>query len=109
MLIDFGSAAPLLPPSPTGSQQISESYCLVPCGTCDYIAPEILEAAEQALVLAEIEDSSSYLLSPALRYGREIDWWSYGAMLYELSFGIAPFFSDDIKQTYQNIVQHEVC
>ena len=52
LLIDFGSAAPLLPPNVDGSQS---KYCLVPCGTCDYISPEILLAHENALLALENE------------------------------------------------------
>ena len=53
LLIDFGSAAPLLP-------------CLVPCGTCDYISPEILLAHENALLALEMNDASA---SPCLFEG----------------------------------------
>ncbi|PPQ76943.1 hypothetical protein CVT24_009032 [Panaeolus cyanescens] len=84
LLIDFGSAAPLLPPNSDGSQLLPKRYCLVPCGTCDYISPEILQAHEQALVEMEMEDEDEG--SPHLNgskkeeegYGVETDWWSLG-------------------------------
>lgn len=41
-------------------------------------------------------------------YGCETDWWSLGAVIYELAVGVAPFFASDIKQTYSLIVDHEV-
>ena len=30
-------------------------------------------------------------------YGKEVDWWILGAMLYELAYGVAPFFANDIR------------
>jgi hypothetical protein len=60
-LIDFGSAAPLLPPSPSGVQLILQNYCLLPGGTCDYVSPEILACHEAALVAIELEVSVSQL------------------------------------------------
>ncbi|KZV74598.1 kinase-like protein [Peniophora sp. CONT] len=112
-LIDFGSAAPLLPPDSDGIRLVPREHCMVPCGTCDYIAPEILQAHEAALVAYEMTDedletsTDRAMASGARSYGVEVDWWSMGAMLYEMAFGAAPFFANDIRSTYQKIVDHK--
>ncbi|KAJ6482534.1 kinase-like protein [Mycena sanguinolenta] len=111
LLIDFGSAAPLVGPA----RRVPKRHCLVPCGTCDYIAPEILQAHEQALVELEMEFSMmskdggarDEREEEADGYGFEVDWWSTGAMLYEMVYGVAPFFATDIRKTYLRIVEHE--
>jgi serine/threonine protein kinase len=37
-------------------------------------------------------------------YGVETDWWSTGAMIYEMTYGVAPFFARDIRSTYLKIM-----
>ncbi|KAH7106333.1 kinase-like domain-containing protein [Auriculariales sp. MPI-PUGE-AT-0066] len=108
-LIDFGSAAKLLPPARDGVQLVPKRECLVPCGTCDYISPEVLGAHEEALVECETDDRDDTVqYDPNVGgYGKETDWWSFGAMFYELAFGIAPFYAKDVRRTYTKIIDHE--
>lgn len=60
--------------------------CLWPVGTPDYIAPEVLEAHEDALVRAEEEewdnlDQADDEDERRPGYGFEVDWWSLGVMI----------------------------
>lgn len=52
-------------------------------GTPDYIAPEVLLKKG---------------------YGMECDWWSLGAIMYEMLVGYPPFYSDDPLTTCRKIV-----
>ncbi|CAK9149995.1 unnamed protein product [Ilex paraguariensis] len=52
-------------------------------GTPDYIAPEVLQKKG---------------------YAMECDWWSLGAIMYEMLVGYPPFYSDDPMSTCRKIV-----
>lgn len=52
-------------------------------GTPDYIAPEVLTKTG---------------------YGMECDWWSLGAIMYEMMVGYPPFYSEDPLSTCRKIV-----
>ncbi|TGZ56257.1 hypothetical protein CRM22_010186 [Opisthorchis felineus] len=57
------------------------------CGTPDYIAPEILRYQP---------------------YGKSVDWWSYGILLYEMIAGQPPFEGEDEDDLFANILQRNV-
>ncbi len=41
-------------------------------------------------------------------YDASVDWWSAGAMVYELIYGVAPFWAEEVGVTYQRIMNSEV-
>lgn len=53
------------------------------CGTPEYIAPEII-------------------LSKG--YGKAVDWWSFGVLLFEMDAGYPPFTSSDPMKVYERII-----
>ena len=55
-------------------------------GTAYYVAPEVLSKKG---------------------YGKEIDWWSAGAIFYEMLVGYAPFCSKDTKTVCKKILNFE--
>ena len=41
-------------------------------------------------------------------YDWGVDWWSFGATLFEMATGQAPFWARTVEQTYRKISNHEV-
>ncbi|XP_014215424.1 protein kinase C, brain isozyme isoform X1 [Copidosoma floridanum] len=57
------------------------------CGTPDYIAPEII------------------LYQP---YGKSVDWWAYGVLLYEMLVGQPPFDGEDEEELFAAITDQNI-
>uniref|UniRef100_H2Y5U9 Protein kinase domain-containing protein n=1 Tax=Ciona savignyi TaxID=51511 RepID=H2Y5U9_CIOSA len=53
------------------------------CGTPEYLAPEVLKKQP---------------------YTKAVDWWCLGAVLYEMLYGLPPFYSRDTHEMYENIL-----
>ena len=51
-------------------------------GTADYVAPEVFEERG---------------------YGKEVDWWSLGVIMFEMLAGFPPFYADDAGTTCHKI------
>ncbi|KAN0061284.1 hypothetical protein ACQY0O_006130 [Thecaphora frezii] len=131
-LCDFSSAAPFsrfqVPEPSRGGERmwtrkVHRFYCSLPTGTCDYLSPELLEAEEERIARRQLSfQSFDETDAPWTRprqtearvediepgaYGPEMDWWSFGIVLYEMRYGILPFFSDQMQATYELIRNHQ--
>ncbi|KAM3136779.1 hypothetical protein pb186bvf_011038 [Paramecium bursaria] len=58
------------------------------CGTPEYLAPEIL--------------------TTKTGYDKTCDWWSFGALLYEMLVGAPPFYSENKKEMIRKILTQQI-
>ncbi|KAF8314482.1 kinase-like protein, partial [Clavulina sp. PMI_390] len=84
VLTDFGLSKEF--PRPT-SKNPSKDYTSTFCGTAEYLAPEVIQG---------------------LPYSYEVDWWSFGTMLYEMLSGITPFWANNHSDMYVRVLSDEL-
>ena len=56
-------------------------------GTTEYLAPEVLKQKG---------------------YGKEVDWWSLGVLIFEMLTGCPPFYSKNRQMTFRMILSAEL-
>ena len=59
------------------------------CGTPEYLSPEFLTKKKEG-------------------YGRSVDWWALGVLIYEMLVGETPFVADTPCETYRRIIRGEI-
>ncbi|WAR62533.1 hypothetical protein PtB15_15B118 [Puccinia triticina] len=118
LLSDFATAAPLVRNPLSALLHVPPAYRVVIVGTCDYIAPEVLQAHLSQTIATLSHSAATTALGPAhpdghpdadagASYGPEIDLWSFGVSLFELVYSRLPFFCPSINDTYAKIVAHQ--
>jgi RAC serine/threonine-protein kinase len=78
-LTDFGLSKEGISSSSSGANSF--------CGTPEYLAPEILNRQG---------------------HGRAVDWWSLGALTYEMLTGLPPFYCQDRDRLFEKIKKSEL-
>jgi protein-serine/threonine kinase len=75
-LCDFGLSKPDL-----SNDQLTNTFC----GTTEYLAPEVL-----------LDEKG---------YGKHVDFWSLGVLLFEMCCGWSPFYAEQTQEMYRLICE----
>jgi serum/glucocorticoid-regulated kinase 2 len=64
-------------------QNVTKDDAKTICGTPEYFAPEVVSR---------------------LKYGKQVDWWSLGCIIFEMITGLPPFYSENRQDLFVGII-----
>jgi serine/threonine protein kinase len=82
------------------------------CGTPEYfgtatLLPPLASNGSFLILVHHVLDAAPELLG-GKGYGKEVDWWSFGTLLYEMLTGQPPFVNDDREVMYSKIMNEKL-
>jgi classical protein kinase C len=86
------------------------------CGTPEFMAPEVRRVPVLRSRAADIRRAAAdariiisiHQILLEQRYGRAVDWWAFGVLIYEMLLGQSPFRGDDEDEIFDAILEDEI-
>lgn len=75
------------------------------CGTPEFMAPEVSYASLRNPLLPYVLTQPQILLDK--KYGRAVDWWAFGVLIYQMLLQQSPFRGEDEDEIYDAILADE--
>ncbi|EGZ17042.1 hypothetical protein PHYSODRAFT_360424 [Phytophthora sojae] len=108
----FGKVMLVRKKVPDGSTTPNAIYAMKVLKKASVFAKNQVEHTKsERRILRDIDHPFVYIapeLLKGLPYGKAVDWWGFGTLLYEMMTGQTPFFDRNRKRMFHNILHRDV-